>query len=218
MNPDGPLFTPHARTQRVIFGREGSYLDYIPGWLDGPEAHGLMGRLLPEPFEVEVPEVRGRRYKTGRASVAWGDPGIVYRYSGITHIPRRWPEALAVVNERLGRQTLLAWHTDNVGPTGGYPFALGVFYPSGDVELGWHADDEKDLDPGAPIASLSMGSTRDFCVRDGNRGPAILTLPLSHGDLMIMGGPFQRYYQHSVPARKRIERPRLNVTFRVVRR
>jgi hypothetical protein len=71
--------------------------------------------------------------------------------------------------------------------------------------------------PGATIASLSLGVARDFQMRRGNEGPAEHTWALSHGDLLLMEGQIQLFYQHQVPVRRGIASPRVNLTFRRVR-
>lgn len=42
-------------------------------------------------------------------------------------------------------------------------------------------------------------------------------LKLADGDLLVMGPPTQRHWQHALPRRLRVHAPRLNLTFRVVR-
>jgi hypothetical protein len=69
-----------------------------------------------------------------------------------------------------------------------FNFVLVNVYPNGEAQLGWHADGEVDLVPGATIASLSLGASRDFQMRMGNEGPAEHTWPLGHGDLLLMEG------------------------------
>jgi alkylated DNA repair dioxygenase AlkB len=109
--------------------------------------------------------------------------------------------------------------------------------------MGWHADDEPELDPAAPIASLSLGAPRDFRLRprpSPRRRPgaglppgydpqantsaeaqtdlcAPFNIPLQTGDLLVMEPPTQLWWQHAVPRRLRLRQERLNLTFRVVR-
>jgi alkylated DNA repair dioxygenase AlkB len=105
--------------------------------------------------------------------------------------------------------------------------------------MGWHADDEAELDPAAPIASFSLGAPRDFRLRprpsprrppglpspagysvgvasDGS-GCAPFNLALHNGDLLLMEAPTQLWWQHALPKRLRLQQERLNLTFRVVR-
>ena len=84
--------------------------------------------------------------------------------------------------------------------------------------MGWHADDEAELDPDAPIASLSLGAGRTLRFRPRQRGTAeAVAVELGHGDLLLMDPPTQRHWQHGLPRRLKVDAPRLNLTFRVVR-
>lgn len=98
-----------------------------------------------------------------------------------------------------------------------FNFALVTLYPNGVASLGYHSDDEPDLVPGAPIASLSLGATRAFSVRRKGGSQTMFTVDLEHGSLLRMTGATQRHYQHCVPKRLRVTDPRINITFRCVR-
>ncbi len=91
-------------------------------------------------------------------------------------------------------------------------------YRDGNDSMGWHADDEPELGERPVIASVSLGSARDFLLRPRNRSAGIANtrLQLSHGSLLVMAGSTQANWQHMVPKRKRIDTPRINLTFRDV--
>ena len=93
-------------------------------------------------------------------------------------------------------------------------------YRDGCDRMGWHADDEPELDPRAPIASLSLGAARSFQLRPRRPiGGELQTihLELADGDLLLMDPPTQEHWLHQLPARRRLREPRVNLTFRVVR-
>lgn len=86
-----------------------------------------------------------------------------------------------------------------------------------------HADDEKEIVSGSAIPSLSLGETRTFVVEPNTEWKSKLTLPnngklninLRHGDVIVMGGNFQRVYKHGVPKSKvENDNTRINVTLR----
>ncbi|XP_042300637.1 DNA oxidative demethylase ALKBH2-like [Sceloporus undulatus] len=90
--------------------------------------------------------------------------------------------------------------------------------------MGEHRDDEKELVPGSPIASVSFGARRDLVFRHstsrGKRpscGMEPLRLALDHGSLLVMNHPTNHFWHHSLPRRKRVLAPRVNLTFRKVR-
>ena len=82
--------------------------------------------------------------------------------------------------------------------------------------LGLHSDDEPDLDPLAPIASVSFGVPRDFIVARGDDRAKQFRLPLMSGSLLVMAGDMQKHYLHGVPCGYQQQvGARFNITFRV---
>jgi alkylated DNA repair dioxygenase AlkB len=91
-------------------------------------------------------------------------------------------------------------------------------YRNGADRMGWHADDEPELDDQAPIASLSLGVARDLRFRHRHGVEPSFAVRLEDGDLLLMDPPTQRHWQHALPPRARVVAERLNLTFRVIRR
>lgn len=96
-------------------------------------------------------------------------------------------------------------------------------YKDGEDYIGEHQDNERDLDPLAPIASLSLGRTRDFVFKHESakrkhktRPPDTETLKieLKHGSLLVMNYPTNKHWYHSLPPRKSLLGVRVNMTFR----
>eukprot|EP00930_Biecheleria_cincta_P035555 TRINITY_DN24452_c0_g1_i1.p1 TRINITY_DN24452_c0_g1~~TRINITY_DN24452_c0_g1_i1.p1 ORF type:complete len:443 (+),score=72.67 TRINITY_DN24452_c0_g1_i1:121-1449(+) len=92
-------------------------------------------------------------------------------------------------------------------------------YNSGCESVGWHADDEDLFDARsheALIISLSLGAPRRFELRPWQEGPGGTTaqVTLSDGDLCVMGGFCQRFYQHCVPKQVEVHGRRINLTWR----
>ena len=185
----------------------GCRVTYAPGFLASPAADALFASLLADaPFIAEEPVVFGKAHKVTRATCAFGDPGVRYRYSGVTREAVPWLDVLAEARSRVEQA---------VGAR--FNFVLCTLYPDGKAGLGWHADDERDLSAGAPIASLSLGEARDFHVRRTEGHQLAARVPLAHGSLLVMSGATQGFYQHQVPKRARCRAPRVNLTFRAMR-
>ena len=87
-------------------------------------------------------------------------------------------------------------------------------YRNGEDRMGWHADDEPEIDASQPIASLSLGATRTFQLKQ-RRGDERHSLELADGDLLVMEPPCQEDWVHALPVRKRVSTVRVNLTFRV---
>lgn len=97
-----------------------------------------------------------------------------------------------------------------------YNFVLINRYKDGKDSVGWHADDERQIDQDQPIASVSFGGSRKFDLRV-TKSPQVKTrFQLSHGDLAVMHPGCQTHLQHQVPKQANAQ-PRLNLTFRVLK-
>jgi alkylated DNA repair dioxygenase AlkB len=81
--------------------------------------------------------------------------------------------------------------------------------------MGWHSDDEKELDATSPIASLSLGATRKFAFRH-KKDKTTHSILLENGSALIMHAPTQEYWQHALQKTKKIDEPRINLTFRSI--
>ena len=91
---------------------------------------------------------------------------------------------------------------------------LANLYRDGRDSVGWHSDDEPELGATPVIASLSFGATRTFRLRSRATRESALSIELAHGSLLVMAGDTQRLYQHALPKRAGVMRPRINLTFR----
>ncbi|TKA62328.1 hypothetical protein B0A49_11868 [Cryomyces minteri] len=106
-----------------------------------------------------------------------------------------------------------------------YNFCLVNYYANGSDSISYHSDDERFLGPNPAIASFSLGAKRDFLMKHKPAPPSAtnppeegkpLKLPLASGDMILMRGPTQSNWLHSIPKRKggESEKGRINITFR----
>lgn len=191
-----------------VIDRPGLALRYWRRWL--ADAGAIAEQLRREvPWKQEQITLWGRTHPIPRLTCWMGDPGCAYTYSGVNNTIEAWIPAV----ERLRQQ---------VEEAAGCRFnsLLLNHYRNGRDKLDWHADDERELDPRSPIASLSLGATRSFRLKPRQAAePAIepLQFELGDGDLLVMDPPTQQHWLHQVPQRLRIQQPRINLTFRVIR-
>ncbi|HHW4680088.1 MAG TPA: alpha-ketoglutarate-dependent dioxygenase AlkB family protein [Xylella taiwanensis] len=175
-----------------------------PGWLPFGVADALLARLLEEvPWEVHRIHIFGREVGSPRLSCWMGDPQASYRYSGTCFQPRPWLPALASLRLCLENETGAVFNS----------VLLNRYRHGGDA-MGWHSDDESELGADPMIASLSLGASRCFVFRHRSERRLRAECVLSHGDLLLMGGTTQRYYQHALPRTSRVLGERINLTFR----
>ena len=66
------------------------------------------------------------------------------------------------------------------------------------------------------IMSLSLGGARRFEIRRKDRSGHPTSVELRAGDLCIMDGETQRFYEHRIPPAPGVASSRINLTFRWV--
>lgn len=157
-------------------------------------------------------QVFGKWHSVPRKQATYGDAGLTYTFSGLTLSPKPWVPVLEHVRDCVSLVT---------GKT--FNFVLVNRYKDGCDHIGEHRDDERELAPGSPIASVSFGACRDFFFRHkdsrgGNpsRRVEVVRLQLAHGSLLMMNPPTNTHWYHSLPVRKKILAPRVNLTFRKI--
>ena len=82
--------------------------------------------------------------------------------------------------------------------------------------MAWHAD-RVAREPGAPdalVAILSLGCARTLALRPVDGSEPARRLQVGHGDLLVMGGSFQRTWLHAVPRTTRVAGSRISVQLR----
>ena len=99
-----------------------------------------------------------------------------------------------------------------------HPYEACPFHA--DNEALFNLRDERQNAGPIRIISLSLGATRGFVIRqsfgeDVNRRQSV-THQLADGDLAIMDGLFQDWYQHSVSKGYACDEERINLTWRWV--
>jgi alkylated DNA repair dioxygenase AlkB len=157
-------------------------------------------------FSNETGFMMGKSFVSSRKTCYYGT--TTYKYAGGTRVPQAWPEWILPLKKMVEETCNCEFN-----------FLLINHYADGKVGLGYHSDDEKDLDRNSPIASLSLGSSRDFLFKHKTRKDLeVIKLVLDAGTLLIMdGGETQKSWKHSIPVRKKCTKRRLNLTFRVMK-
>jgi len=86
-------------------------------------------------------------------------------------------------------------------------------YDDGNNYISLHSDDETGLDQ-AGVVAISYGSVRKFRIRDKVTKAIVQDIPTIPGEIICMGGQFQREFTHEIPIEKRIKGTRYSFTFR----
>ena len=96
------------------------------------------------------------------------------------------------------------WYERQTGQNVEFNVCLLNYYESGQQRIGWHSDRE-EIGRTTPIASVSLGTPREFHIRHKTTGPmdrAVLNMP--NGSMVIMENICQHEYLHSVPKQPRV--------------
>lgn len=144
-----------------------------------------------------------------------------YTYSGIK---------LQAQKEDIPRlvQACIAY-TKHASPEFNWEGALVNWYSLPGHSIGKHSDDERDLNPGAPIYSFSFGRTRRFILKpkkNTRQKTSPVQINCRSGSLIVMGGDTQKEFTHEVPKLSAKEQKqfdpkkdlRINITVRSFRK
>ncbi|MSQ94265.1 MAG: alpha-ketoglutarate-dependent dioxygenase AlkB [Gemmataceae bacterium] len=174
-------------------------LDYDETFFSQIEADSLFEELrTATPWQQE----RSRLGPFPRLTAWYADAELTYSYSGVTHEALPWTPHLLEVRRRA--ETAAATPFNSV---------LLNFYRDGQDSIGYHSDAEPELGANPVIASISLGSVRQFVLKHVKTGEK-LKFDLASGSLMVMGGSCQHHWVHCVPKTKAAVGPRINLTFR----
>ena len=180
------------------------------GWHSQAFAPAEAARLFAElqeslPWHQEQLVIFGRERPVPRL-VSWhGDPAARYAYSGVLHEPAAWTPALTHIRERVEQLSGSRFNS-----------VLANLYRDGRDGMGWHSDDEPELGQNPVIASVSLGATRRFRLRHRRERGLTHALELMDGSVLVMAGPTQHHWQHSITKTARPVGPRINLTYRQI--
>ncbi len=178
---------------------------YLAAFLDATDADAALDAAVRESYRQDQITVHGRTHPIPRLTQWYSTDGSRYTYSGIAMDPRPYPTFVAELAARVSHHTGLAFNS-----------VLINVYRHGRDKVGWHSDDEKELGAEINVASISLGARRSFKLRHRRDHSTVHELSLAHGSLLIMRHPTQLHWQHCIPPRAGVKRPRYNLTFRSI--
>ena len=146
-------------------------------------------------FGKEVPIPRYHAWYANRED-------LHYQYSNIKMKPNIWTKQLMSIKKI----------TEDI-TTAQFNSALINLYETGADYAAWHSDDEKELGKNPTIASISLGATRSFHLRNKASGETH-KVDLPHGSILLMSGETQHLYKHQLAKTAKKVGPRINITFR----
>jgi alkylated DNA repair dioxygenase AlkB len=166
---------------------------FLPAFLSFQAGDDLISELVHSTrFSADSRLMYGRRVAVPRETAARGDG-----------MSQPWTPGLLAVRGEL--EELLGT---------GFDYVFVNRYRDGRDSVAWHGDHEIT---GKVVASLSLGATRTFDLRpkrESGLRPRTIALDVAHGDLVVMRGETQRYWEHRIRKDPAVHEQRINLTFR----
>jgi len=182
-------------------------LEYRPGLFSETASDCLLQQFITDvPWKQTVQKMYDKEVLTPRLSAWFGDVGTDYSTTGKVANPNPWTPELLMIKEK-------------VEPIAGVKFnsVLLNYYRDGNDSVAWHSDRESVLGKNPIIASVSFGQVRSFDIRSKANHSEKYSIRLEHGSFLLMKGGLQENWEHRIAKSNKPMKPRVNLTFRVVR-
>ncbi|HLT42286.1 MAG TPA: alpha-ketoglutarate-dependent dioxygenase AlkB [Sphingobacteriaceae bacterium] len=198
------LFNNNLGEKRNLLTKDG-VVNYYGKIFSTQQANEFLEILLNQiEWKNDEALIFGKRIITKRKVAWYADDAFEYTYSKVTKKALAWtPELLIlknIVEDKTGEQ---------------FNSCLLNLYHSGEEGMAWHSDAEKDLLKNGAIGSLSFGAERKFAFKH-KVSQETVSLILENGSLLVMKDTTQSHWLHRLPPTKRISKPRVNLTFRMI--
>ena len=172
-------------------------------FLNQSDANNLYDRCLNDiSWQSSAIIMFGKKIDVPRLECWYGDLGCEYTYSGKSLKRFEFPNFL--LNLRMLIEKKVNSNFNSV---------LANLYRDGQDSMGLHADDEKELGNEPVIASISLGENRPIIFQNKKTKEKV-TFDQPHGSLLVMQGKTQDHWKHAINKSKKINKPRINLTFR----
>lgn len=173
--------------------------------LSGPDANHYFERLLKSiEWRPDEAVIFGKHIYTKRKVAWYADRPFKYTYSKTTKEALPWTPELLELKNLVENESCETFNS-----------CLMNLYHTGEEGMAWHSDGEKDLKKNGAIASVSLGAERRFGFKHKHTGEKVMMI-LEHGSLMVMKGETQSHWLHRLPPTKKVNDPRINLTFRTI--
>ena len=155
-------------------------------------------------FKPDEAIIFGKKIITKRKVAWYGESAYSYTYSKVTK------QASIFTKELLALKAIVEKES---GET--YNSCLLNLYHSGEDGMVYHSDGEKMLKKEGAIASVSLGAARKFSLKHKENKQRI-DVVLENGSLLVMKEGTQKNWLHRLPPTKKVNTPRINLTFRTI--
>ena len=172
-------------------------------FLNLSETNNLYERCLNDiSWQSSKIKMFGKKINIPRLECWYGDNGCEYTYSGKSLKRFEFPSFLLDLRKRIEKKANTTFNS-----------VLANLYRDGQDSMGFHADDEKELGNNPVIASISLGENRPIIFQN-KKTKEKMAFDQPSGSLLIMQGQTQAHWKHAINKSKKINKPRINLTFR----
>jgi alkylated DNA repair dioxygenase AlkB len=164
-----PAFDAAFRTLHRTALAHGAWIDHAPSWVHHHDA-------LFDELERDLPWRRE----------------TMKMYDKVVEVPRLLARVDAHPLVEAMRDALSARYSEP------FIYMTAALYRDGNESVAFHGDTTARDMIESLVATVSLGEPRRFLMRP-TEGGASIALPLGRGDLVVMGGTFQRTWRHGIP-------------------
>ena len=147
----------------------------------------------------------GKKIITARKMQWYAATEVEYEYSKVKRTARIFTEELVRLKSIVEEKTGATFNS-----------CLLNLYHDGAEGMGWHSDSESSLVHNAPITALSFGAERKMLFKN-KASKENVSVFLENGSLLLMGKDSQTNWLHSIPKTKKVSKPRISLTFRLMK-
>ncbi|WP_204102867.1 MULTISPECIES: alpha-ketoglutarate-dependent dioxygenase AlkB [Spirulina sp. CCY15215] len=200
------LFPKNYLQKKVVIDIDGQVILY-PNFFSIEESDRFFSDLYDcIKWKQDTIKIFGKKMFLPRLTAWYGDEGQSYTYSGIEQHPDPWIPQLKSIKSKVEDISEVNFNS-----------VLLNLYRTGKDSVSWHSDDEPELGTNPIIASVSFGATRRFSLKHKISKDRKVHIDLESGSLLLMKGETQHCWQHQIPKTSKSVKPRINLTFRVIK-
>ena len=146
----------------------------------------------------------GKHIVTKRKVAWYGESEFSYTYSKVTKTANLFTKELRDLKKIIEEESNATYNS-----------CLLNLYHTGEEGMAWHSDGEKMLKKNGEIASVTLGAKRKFSFKHKETKQKVDVL-LENGSLLVMKDTTQTHWLHRLPPTKKVNSPRINLTFRTI--
>ena len=191
--------------RKLIIHDETGTLEYYPKFISRTKRtfESLKQELIWSKPSIKI---FGKTHPIPREQAFYGEQGISYKYSGTIFSAIYWDQSLLKIKRLL---------EEIQGDF--FNCVLCNLYSHGGEYMSLHSDNEPELGQNPVIASVSLGESRIFNIQRKDKSKK-QEIELNNGDVLFMRGKFQEYWNHGIKKTTRKKKPRINLTFRHIKK